>query len=189
MGDSSSSSSQSASNQQVANEALGAGSMALAVGSGGTSTFAGGDIINLSGNSKFISGNTITSGQAIDAGKTVALASLNFATLNTAQNLVALQNNTTTAFSTIDHLITGEVAGHQQAAADSVAAALQAAKDFGLAGASASALPASVVYQAPAAASDATPAAGPDLQNIYNAVWIVAGVATIYFLFKHKKTV
>ena len=122
-------------------------------------------------------------GQSQENAVNIADNSLNLVNENTAENYTALENNTAMAFSTIDHLITGQTAGQDQAASDAAAAELAAAKAYG---ASASAPAASQPVFSPVT-ENTTPATSDSLGKYYNLVWIAVGGFAIWAYLKKGK--
>ena len=70
-----------------------------------------------------VNANTLIAGQAIDAGQNLGMAALQYSQNETELNLNALNTNTALAFSTIDHLISGQTAGQLEAAAQALTTA------------------------------------------------------------------
>jgi hypothetical protein len=70
-----------------------------------------------------INTNALLAGSVINAGQNIGLASLQFAQNQSELNYNALNQNTALAFSTIDHLISGQTAGQLEAAAQALTAA------------------------------------------------------------------
>lgn len=129
-----------------------------------------------------IDSSAMISGAAIG----VANNSLALVAQNQASTAAEINNNTSLAFSTIDHLITGQAAGQQAAANEAASAQLAAAQSYGqtLTGGGQAAQP--VIINEPTGTSGTSGGLFTS-SSTYNFVWIIAGGLTIWYFLKGKK--
>jgi hypothetical protein len=129
-----------------------------------------------------INSNTLVATGAIG----VANNSLELVAQNDASTAAEVNTQTALAFSTIDHLITGQTAGQEAAASDAAALQLSAAQGYG----ASAAQPQVIIEPNTGYSSSSQPTGGGSLftsTSTYNFVWIIAGGLTVWYFLKGKK--
>jgi len=135
--------------------------------------------------------NGAVAGDAIDANTAVAQGAIGVAgsslavvAQNDASTAAEINTQTALAFSTIDHLITGQTAGQEAAANQAAALQLQAAQGYGATNTAGANTP-TIIYAQP---QQNAPSGGLLTSgSTYNFVWIIAGALTIWYFVKGKK--